>query len=119
MQANKIYISGYISDGGRQLSELELEVCRAKFERSESRLKLFGYEPVNPMKIVPADAEYCEAMRICIRAMTSCASIYFMDDYTYSRGAKNEYIIAEILQLKIYHEGTNHEPPTIRIHADA
>ncbi len=42
----KIYISGKISG-------LPLEEARDKFQLAENRLRMGGYEPVNPLKINP------------------------------------------------------------------
>ncbi len=104
MRKQRIYISGYISNGGRALTEIELELCKAKFQRAEEVLISYGYEVVNPMNLVPADSGYKEAMRICIRALTTCDSIFLLNDYQHSAGARNEYIIAWILKLTLFYE---------------
>lgn len=108
----KIYISGYISGGGKLLSNTELEYCRAKFQKAEDRLRLLGWEPVNPMKVVTEEnPDYITALRTVVAAQADCSAVYFLDDWSYSKGALAEHVIAGILKQNKYYEGTLNDAP--------
>jgi len=83
-----VYIAGKISG-------LDHQVAFNHFEQFEKRFSELGYLVVNPMKIVPKDADWHEAMKICIKHLLDCDKIFLMNNWTGSKGAKIEKIVAE------------------------
>lgn len=112
MKKIRIYISGYISNGGKVLTPAEIEHCRAKFQKAEDLCRLLGWEPVNPMKIVTEDNPgYIYALRTVVAAQAGCDATYFLDDWQYSKGALSEHIIAGILKQEKFYQGTKNDLP--------
>ena len=93
----RIYIAGKVS------GEEENSVF-VKFMAAESRLKLDGYEPVNPLRICSKEWSWQECMRHCITQLMTCDAIYMLADYKGSRGARLEHFIALKMGLKIINE---------------
>ena len=90
----KSYIAGKITG-------LNYEECLIKIEIAEKMLIQLGYEPVNPMKFIPRNIEWYEAMRRCIIKLMDCDVICMLDDYRESDGASLELTIANKLDFKI------------------
>lgn len=96
----KIYISGKI--GG-----LDYKEAFEKFESREKQLIIIGYEVVNPMKIHPPreiPRTWEEFMVEDIQELFKCESIYMLEDWGQSKGARVEYAIAKELGFKIIFE---------------
>lgn len=86
---NKAYISGKISG-------LPIEEATANFEAAEKIVSDMGYEPVNPMKLVPYDPALTweDYMVADIRALFGCQVIVMLPNWLDSRGARIERAIA-------------------------
>ncbi len=82
-----------------KVTHLRREDAEAKFAESEWLLESFGHEVVNPMKIVPPDATHAEAMRICLRSLLEVEAVAIQPDWSDSKGAKIEYMVACALEL--------------------
>jgi len=84
------------------------------FARAEEKLKLEGYEVVNPYKFgeylkkqyakenkVPAYENY---MKDDIKLLLNCDAIYLLENWGTSKGARLEKKIAEVLKMQIMTE---------------
>jgi nucleoside 2-deoxyribosyltransferase len=103
----KVYIAGLISNGGR--IPLLVQKTNAKvFDKAETRLRLAGYEPVNPLKLNPVGdgKTWQEVMKIDLRAMLDCDAVYALDGWEYGKGSAIEVGLAQNLGMPIYLEGT-------------
>lgn len=91
----KIYISG-------QVTELPESRAREIFKNAELYLKIKCYEPVNPMELNHAGStSWSDYMRMDIAALCQCASIYMLNGWDRSRGARLEFQIATELGLNV------------------
>ncbi|WP_085537225.1 DUF4406 domain-containing protein [Massilibacteroides vaginae] len=87
----KIYISG-------QITGLPYEEAEKAFNESETRLKKFGFEVVNPLKKeIPNTASWTEHMRMDIKLLMDCDTIYMLRNFRQSNGAMIEYELAKKL----------------------
>lgn len=95
----KIYISG-------QITGLELEEAKAKFNRAETMLQEKGYHPVNPMRLNPHEENktWKEYMLDDLDALFDCEAIYLLDNWRESKGARIEYQIAREMEMQILTE---------------
>lgn len=84
-----------------QVTGLPREVVVAKFEKSEEMLRNAGYDVFNPVKEIPENTGYTEAMRICLRSLCDpeVIGIAVQPDWFKSEGAKTEYMVAHSLEL--------------------
>lgn len=87
----KIYIAGKIT-GFNEFKE--------KFSKAEDYLKSKGFKVLNPA-ILPSGFEQHEYMRICYSMIDVCNTVYFLDNWKDSIGAKREYDYAILNQKKI------------------
>jgi hypothetical protein len=73
----------------------------AKFSASEEKLKEAGYEVWNPVKEIPEDTDYTQAMRLCLQNLCKeeTKAIAIQPDWYMSDGAKTEYMVAHSLEL--------------------
>ena len=90
----KVYICGKVT------GEPERD-CKFKFMLRARYLRDCGHEVVVPTEIVPFDADWKEAMRICIAALVTCEAISPLSDTLNSKGAMLEWQIAQPLGLKV------------------
>jgi len=95
----KAYICGKVTG----LDRMEVELL---FNEAESKLRANGYQPVNPLKIVPEKTGWIKAMRLCINELLGCKTILLLPGWNKSRGAKLEMDIARELELNFlsYHK---------------
>ena len=77
----KVYIAGKITG---------LENYKELFSAEERRLREKGYTVMNP-SILPNGFEYDEYMRICYSMIDVCDGVYFLNNWTDSKGAKLEH----------------------------
>ena len=98
MDIMKVYIAGKIT------GEPE-EACRDKFLAAERRLRLNGYQPVNPFRYGQErgtdETTWNEYMKLCIPKLLECDAILLLPDWKDSEGAKFEKLIADKLNIKI------------------
>jgi len=96
----KIYISGKISG-------LHPEEAYDKFLLAENRLRMGGYEPVNPIKLNPTPGlSWEEYMLEDIKHLFKCESIVMLPCWTESKGARIEHTIAIEHGLKVIYFNT-------------
>ncbi len=91
----KTYISGKITG----LTEAE---ARSNFKRAENYLHKLGHKTVNPMTIVHNhDKSWENFMREDLKAMFDCDTIFMLQGWRKSKGARIEYELARHLKMKI------------------
>ena len=96
----KIYLSGPITG---------VENYKENFAAAEreARERLSDWEPeiFNPANIIlPKDATHEDYMKICMRELAKCDTIYMMNGWQESRGACREYGYALGRQMAILHQ---------------
>ena len=95
---SRVYIAGRVSC-------LQYVVAQLNFLVAEGWLQKQGHTNIsNPMKIVPKGTEWPEAMRMCIKAMMDCDTVYMLRDWQKSRGARMERRLAMSIGMKIMYE---------------
>lgn len=95
----KIYISGKISGIENKAFEI--------FERAEEKLKLEGFDVVNPMKINHQhDNSWESYMKEDIKSLCDCDAIYMLNNWSDSKGAKIELDLAMSLGLDVKFQET-------------
>lgn len=93
----KTYIAGPMSG----IHELNFP----RFHAKAKQLRAHGREVINPAEINPdLDADWLECMICDIKWVATCDSIYMLDGWENSPGAKIERLVAEKLKLKIEYE---------------
>ncbi|MBI9055492.1 MAG: DUF4406 domain-containing protein [Bacteroidales bacterium] len=75
--------------------------CLDKFEQREKQLNEAGFMAINPMKLVPPETPWTEAMRICIASLVQCYAVSPLCGWNHSKGANLEMNIAKQLDLAI------------------
>ena len=93
---NKIYIAGKISG-------LDVQEYLQNFNNAEFVLQS-RYKVINPAKLGRTDKSWWWNMRMCIRLLLPCRSIYMLKNWENSKGAKIEYRIARLTFKKIMYE---------------
>jgi hypothetical protein len=78
--------------------------CVNKFKEREAELNRAGYIAVNPMRLVPKNTPWHEAMRICLAAMIQCYGVNPLDDWKDSRGGMLEMHLAQELKMNIMYK---------------
>lgn len=92
---NRVYIAGKVT-GQNRID------CLQKFQAAENLIRTKGnYEIINPMKLVPEGTSWKMAMKICLRALITCDTLYVLPDWHESNGARLEMDIAIALELEI------------------
>lgn len=88
----KAYISG-------QITGLDIEVARSRFNYAAQRLEEMGYDPVNPFDNgLSPDRKWTDHMRADLKLMLDCQTIYLLKGWQHSRGASLErHIAGELL----------------------
>ena len=82
----KIYISGKISG-------LSIWEYHTKFGKAENDLMSRGYSVINPamvQSVMPKDTTYEEYMQMSMLELSFCDTIYMLDNWKQSEGAKKE-----------------------------
>lgn len=94
----KIYISGKITGIEAEAENL--------FNETEKQLIDLGYEVVNPLKLNHAshDKSWEAYMKVDIKALCDCDSIYMLSNYKASKGALIELLLATVLKLNVIYE---------------
>lgn len=95
----KVYISGKITG-------LPTETAKNLFQKAETMLQSMGYETINPMKICPENPlwKWEDYMREDLYHLLMCDSIYMLNNWSSSRGARVEYAVAKEINLEIFFE---------------
>jgi len=77
----KVYIAGKITDNPDYMEQ---------FAEAEKVLKQAGYAVMNPT-ILPAGFEHHEYMKVCLGMVDACKSVYMLNNWRDSKGAKMEH----------------------------
>lgn len=91
---NRVFISGKISG-------MHHDTVRKNFAGVSRKLENLGYEVVNPTRICKKDWCWLLCMTVCLWNLMKCDTVYFMKNYTESKGAKIEHWLAEKLKKEI------------------
>ena len=93
-----IYISGPITG-------LPIEEARKNFKLKALELEAMGFTVINPMELPHLHkGEWSDYMREDITALMKCDSIYILQKWEKSKGAKIEVYLAHILGLMMFQE---------------
>lgn len=87
---NKIFISGRVSG-------IPYKTAKYNFLRAERYWQRKGYQVVNPTKLCNKNWSWIRCMIVCLWNLAKCRYVYFLPNYTYSRGAKIEFKVAKLL----------------------
>lgn len=90
----KVYIAGKVRG---------LKNYREKFKEAEDKLKEKGYVILNPAKL-PEGMDAEDYMKICIPMLEVADSIYLLNNWRNSEGAKVEKAYAELQGKKIIYQ---------------
>jgi len=90
----KIYLSGKVT------GEEYAQTC-LKFKKYEVKLQALGHEVVNPLSHIKSTAEWSDAMKQAIVLMMACDTIFLIEDWINSTGAKIEFELAYKLKYHI------------------
>lgn len=94
----KVYISGAIA-------HYDLAERKEAFGNAELRLRLAGFNPVNPFKNgLPGNSHWRDHMRTDIRLLLDCDYIYMLQGWELSKGAKLELDVASSCGIKVLFE---------------
>lgn len=92
----KVYISG-------QITGLDKREYKAFFKLAEDILRQFGYEPINPAALDETENtkhwSWHDYMKRDIKLLCGCDYIYLLPNWRNSKGAKFEYMVADMLQI--------------------
>lgn len=97
---SKVYISGKISG----LSE---KTYMAKFNAAEEYLKNKGHEVINPARTngtLPKSTTYDQYMDMSMILLSMCDTIFMLDNWMDSPGAKREFQVANANDLNVLFE---------------
>lgn len=95
---SSIYISGQITGTDDYME---------RFAEAEKQLTERGYTVINPAKInanLPENTPYKRYIDISLELLRGCDSIYMLDGWEESKGARLEYYYAETMGYKILHQ---------------
>ncbi|WP_443738457.1 DUF4406 domain-containing protein [Treponema sp.] len=92
----RVYISG-------QITGLDEAEYKALFNKAADVLRQFGYEPVNPATLDETENtknwSWHDYMKRDIKMMCDCDYIYLLPNWRNSKGAKFEYMVADLLNI--------------------
>ena len=104
----KVYISGKITGIESEAAEL--------FAKAERSLQANGHDTVNPMTINhDHDKSWLSYMKAGIKEMLECSHVFMLSNWTDSKGAIFEHLIALNLGLKIIYQEPSISESKIRI----
>lgn len=98
MKRENVYIIGKVGD---LTDDDYYQSVFDKFARREKILCSMGFAVVNPMRMIPRDSIWREAMKKCITAMLSCDKVSPLPDTWYSEGGIIEFNLSQKLQMPV------------------
>ena len=105
-----IYLSGKITGE-------DYDACYEKFTELERVLIRAGHTVINPMKIVPKDTPWVEAMKICLNSLINEANaICMLKDWKESEGAQIEFALATKLGYSLFYETPKNRFPVKQLY---
>ena len=90
-----VYISGPISGQEKATQKFNFDCAQSEWEAK-------GYMVINPFPI--AKESYEEGLRACIKLLCECDTIYMLNGWSQSMGAKLEHKIASAIGMNILYE---------------
>jgi len=90
----KIYLSGKVT--GEDHAE-----TLAKFKKYEEKLQALGHKVVNPVTHIKSTEPWESAMKQAIVLLMDCDTIFQIEDWIHSKGAKVEFELAHKLKYDI------------------
>jgi hypothetical protein len=98
MKRETVYIIGKVGD----LSDDDYyQGVYEKFALREKMLCAMGLAVVNPMRLIPRDTIWRDAMKKCISAMLSCDKVSPLPDTWYSEGGMIEFNLSQKLRMPV------------------
>jgi Asp-tRNA(Asn)/Glu-tRNA(Gln) amidotransferase A subunit family amidase len=102
----KIYISG-------QISGLNIEFAKARFQHAAEKLKALGHQVINPFDLVVQsdELEWRDYMKVDLYELMAddCDAIYMLNGFETSTGARIERDVAYQMRKIILYEETAEE----------
>ena len=92
----RIYISGPMKG--------MVNLNKALFYETQKKLESEGFDVTNPHELICSD-DYKECMKLDIRALTYCDTIYMLLNWKQSKGAMLEHMVAVMIGLKVIDYG--------------
>ena len=75
---------------------------KPKFDRAKAVLESKGYEVLSPADLGAEESfEWHDYMRVDVALLAMCDSIYLLDDWRDSKGARAELDVARALKLEV------------------
>jgi nucleoside 2-deoxyribosyltransferase len=103
---NSIYVSGPITNTANHVKE---------FKTAVEYLKDQGGKPLDPLQIKPSHKVLSESeewnyyMKEAIKMLMEADSIYMLDGWEGSRGARIEHLLAQELNIPVYYASEDHK----------
>jgi len=101
-----IYLCGPVSGRNIQEAADHFKEIEGKIRRANSGVDIY-YCTSNPMRFCSPDFDWYQAMRICVRELSSCDGIALLQGWQRSRGATLELKLAQDLHIPVVYV----EPP--------
>jgi len=100
----KIYIAGPIKsrlEAGESHTDIRID-----FDDAAEKMRLDGWEPVNPYELHPSMMPWEDCIRADIPGLIQCQAIYLLPGYQFSRGVMEvELPLARSLKMQILYAG--------------
>lgn len=96
----KVYVAGKITG-------LTVEEFKKNFIRGVNKVQALGVETrdiVNPASYTIDNGTWQDYMRLCLTKLMQCDTIYMLDGWKTSQGAKFELLTAQTLGLRVLYE---------------
>lgn len=92
-----------------KVTGLDYDQTFEKFLKYEKRLQMEGHMVTNPMRIVPKDAKWEDAMKTTLAALDEQDAVFLLPDWIHSQGSKDELkkAIEKDLQILTFYEYEN------------
>lgn len=95
---HKCYIAGPITG-------VKEEIYRARFMEAKEEVTLLGYIPVVPIELPhQGSTTWSDYMRLDIKHLMECDSIYMLKEWFSSKGARIEHELAKQLDIQIIYQ---------------
>ena len=101
----RVYIAGKITG-------LSVEEFKANFESGVRDLETMGVirdNIVNPARYTIDDGSWVEYMKLCLTKLIECDTIFMLDKYQTSKGARFELLTARKLDMRVIFQNNKEE----------
>lgn len=89
-----VYVAGKVTG-------LDYATTQEKFLSRQRELEALGYHVINPMQLVHEEADWSNAMRICLSFLPYADHISLLHDWQDSEGATFEMVVADKLGIPV------------------